>query len=146
MTGAESSQEGVGQTQVIAEPATRAGDDQPAALPGPATGVAKSSIVQRHPIGVAVTTGVAGLVLGEIAAAALLLLWTPEPAPVACEFPPAPAGAWAGPPPPFGWGPPPPPPGAWGLPNQPPPPGVPAPRWTPGAPSPTPTEPPPPSR
>ncbi|OMC46785.1 hypothetical protein [Mycobacterium sp. IS-1264] len=67
------------------------------------------SVVQRHPVGVAVGAGAAGLIVGAILTALLLpLAWGPPPGPFGMPPPPPPPPAWAIPP---GWGPPPPGPG-----------------------------------
>ncbi|MCV6969479.1 hypothetical protein [Mycobacterium bohemicum] len=83
MTGQESTHS----TFAQGEPAVRDAPTTPAE-PRP-------SVVHRHPVGVAIASGLAGLVVGAFGAAGLVGLWAP-------------------PPPPPGWGPPPPPPGAWG--------------------------------
>ncbi|WP_197516993.1 HAMP domain-containing sensor histidine kinase [Mycobacterium sp. E2699] len=65
------------------EPAT------PAPYPEPAPA---SSVLHRHPVGVAVGTGLAGLVVGAFGAATLIGLWAPPPPGIG--FPPTPpAGA-----------------------------------------------------
>ncbi|MCV7442332.1 hypothetical protein H7K33_08855 [Mycobacterium paraense] len=92
---------------------------------------APPSVLHRHPVGVAVGSGLAGLVVGAFGAATLIGLWAPPSLPPGLGLPPPPAGAWG--PPPFAWHPPPP----WAAPpppGQPPQPGVPAPPGGPGAP------------
>lgn len=95
------------------------------------------SVVQRHPVGVAVASGLAGLVVGAFGAATLIGLWAPTAPPGFGFPPPPPASAWgpAPPPPPFAWHPPPP----WAVP---PPPGQP-PQPGPGGPGVPPPSPPP---
>ncbi|WP_163748226.1 hypothetical protein [Mycobacterium noviomagense] len=114
--------------------------DQTVTLPPAPT----PSIVRRHPVGVAVGTGVAGLIAGAILTATLLPVWwmlfagPPPPAPFDMAPPPPPGwvmppGAWGAPPPPPG----PafaPPPGNWPLPR----PGAAAPAPPPEAPQPAP--------
>ncbi|BBX61101.1 hypothetical protein MSAS_02750 [Mycobacterium saskatchewanense] len=116
---------------------TAASQDQPALrTDAPAPPAAPPSVIHRHPVGVAVGSGLIGLVVGAFGAATLAGL---------CGPPPPPPG-W-GPPPPGAWGPPPPPPpfavhpppGAWG-----PPPGQP--QQPPGPPPAPATPAPPPSR
>ncbi|WP_156763992.1 hypothetical protein [Mycobacterium sp. 852002-50816_SCH5313054-b] len=99
------------------------------------------SVLHRHPAGVAVGSGLAGLVVGAFGAATLIGLWAPPSPPPGFGFPPPPAGAWGPPPPPpFAWHPPPP----WAgppPPGQPPQPSIPGPSGGPGTPpsSPPPT-------
>ncbi|WP_142280712.1 hypothetical protein [Mycobacterium saskatchewanense] len=98
---------------------TAASQDQPALrTDAPAPPAAPPSVIHRHPVGVAVGSGLIGLVVGAFGAATL-------------------AGLCGPPPPPPGWGPP--PPGAWG-----PPPGQP--QQPPGPPPAPATPAPPPSR
>ena len=117
---------------------------EPATLNGPP----RSSVLDRHPLGVAVATGVVGLVVGAFGAATLIGLWMPPPRPPGFGFPPPP-GALGPPPPPPPFGMHPPPPGPFGFPPPPgqqPQPGIPGPSGAPGAPPSAATTPPPPSR
>lgn len=125
-----------------------AGERSAVADPGPAAVAPPASLAHRHPIGVAVVTGLTGLVVGAFGAATLIGLWAPPPPP-GWGPPPPPPGAWGPPPPPFAWHPPPPPPGAFGFPppaGRPAPPEIPPPPGPPGASPSAPATPAPPTR
>lgn len=92
-------------------PTTSAAGEYPRPSGDPTGSVPRQSIVRRHPIGVAVGTGVCGFIVGGILTTIflpLLMFGPPPPMPFGMLSPPRPIGV-----PPWGAPPPPPPPG-WG--------------------------------
>ncbi len=77
-----------GERPPSSEPATRIAHAQTATQSGPA-GPPRSSILHRHPLGVAVASGLVGLIVGAFGAAILIGLWLPTPPPPGFGFPPA---------------------------------------------------------